>query len=91
MLGVIVAIAICVWFYRTAPRSGRPQVFWAISGAVVYFLAALLWSLIVTPEIKGAAMHNQNGFLVFLVRYAYIGFGLLAALIINFKLNKPID
>lgn len=89
MLGVIAAIAVSVWFYSTASRSGRAPVSWAISGAVVYFLAALLWSLIVTPGLKDAAIHNQSGILIFTVRYAYIGIGLVAAALVNAWLNKP--
>jgi len=72
MLGVIAAIAVCFWFYSTAARSGRSPISWAISGVVVYFLAALLWSLIITPAIKDAATHNQNSLLIFIVRYAYV-------------------
>lgn len=91
MLGVIAAIGVSVWFYSTASRSGRSPVSWAVSGAIVYFLAALLWSLTVTPGIKDAAIHNQNGVLVFIVRYAYIGMGLVAAAIVNAWLNKPTE
>ncbi len=91
MLGVMAAIAVCVWFYSTAARSGRTPVSWAISGVVVYFLAALLWSLIVTPTVKDAAIHNQNGLLIFIVRYAYIAVGMLAAAIVNIWLNKGSD
>ena len=88
MLGVIAASLVGVWFYGTAARSGRPPVSWGISGVVVYFLAALLWSLTVTPGIKDAAIHNPNGTLIFIVRYAYIGVGLAAAAVVNFWLNK---
>jgi hypothetical protein len=91
MLSVIAAITIGVWFYNTAERSGRPRVSWGISGVVVYFLAALLWSLIVTPGVKDAAIHNQSGFLIFVVQYAYIGFAMVMAGLVNFWLNKAAD
>lgn len=87
MISVIAAIAVGVWFYNTAARSGRSAISWGVSG-VVYFLAALLWSLIVTPGIKDAAMHNQSGWLIPIVRYAYIGVGMAAAAAINVWLNK---
>ena len=89
MLSVIAAILVGIWFFNTASRSGRPPVSWGISGLIVYFLAALLWTLIVTPSIKDAAIHNQSGVLIFITRYAYIGVGLASAAIINFWLNKP--
>lgn len=91
MLGVIAATLVGIWFYNTAARSGRPPVSWGVSGTVVYFLAALLWSLIVTPSIKDAAIHNQSGVLIFIVRYAYILIGLIAAAIVNIWLNKKAD
>ncbi|WAR44219.1 hypothetical protein [Methylomonas rapida] len=91
MLGVIAATLVGVWFYNTAPRSGRPAFSWAVSGVIVYFLAALLWSLIVTPGIKDAATHNQSGLLIFIVRYAYIGIGLIAAAIVNTWLNQSAE
>ncbi len=91
MLSVIAAALVGIWFYNTAPRSGRAPVSWGISGVVVYFLAALLWSLIVTPGIKDAAIHNQSGVLIFIVRYAYICIGLASAAIVNFWLNKAVD
>ncbi|MDD2760709.1 MAG: hypothetical protein PHH11_10510 [Methylomonas sp.] len=88
MLGIVAAILVAVWFFNTAQRSGRPPVSWALSGVVVYFLAALLWSLIVTPGIKDVATHTLSGVLIFIVRYAYIGIGLIAAAIVNIWLNK---
>ncbi|OAI10939.1 hypothetical protein A1359_15560 [Methylomonas lenta] len=89
MIGVIAATLVAIWFYSTAARSGRSAVSWGVSGVVVYFLTALLWSLIVTPVIKDAAIHNSSGLLIFIVRYAYISVGLVAAALVNFWLNKP--
>jgi hypothetical protein len=91
MLSSIAAALIGIWFYNSASRSGRSPVSWALAGIAVYFLAALLWTLLVTPGIKDAASHNQNGILVFIVRYVYIGAGALAALLVNGWLNKSTD
>ncbi len=91
MLGSIAAFLVGAWFYYAAPRSGKAPISWAISGVVVYFLAALLWTLLVTPSIKDAASHGQNGALIFVVRYAYIIFGAASAVLLNFLLNKPSD
>ncbi|OQW71770.1 MAG: hypothetical protein BVN35_15680 [Proteobacteria bacterium ST_bin11] len=88
MLGSVAAALIGIWFYNTASRSGRSAISWAVSGVVVYFLAALLWTLAVTPAILDAASHSQSAALIFIVRYAYIGFGVLMALLINSWLNK---
>lgn len=91
MLSFIAAVLIGIWFYHTASRSGRSPLSWAISGFVVYFLAGLLWSLIITPGVKYAANHSQSGLLVFIVQYAYIAFGLVCAAVINQWLNKASD
>lgn len=83
MLGSIAAALVGIWFYQTASRSGRPAVSWVVSGEMVYFLAALLWTLVVTPSFKDAASHNQNAVLIGIVRYAYIGFGVLISVLLN--------
>ena len=88
MLSSIVATLIAIWFFNTAPRSGRVPITWAISGVVVYFLAAWLWSLIVTPTIKEAAIHNPSGLLIVVLGYAYIAFAASCALVLNAWLNK---
>ena len=89
MFSAIAAALIGVWFYQTAPRSGRAPFSWAVSGVVLYFLMALLWSMAVTPAIKDAASHNQGGLLVLIVQYAYIVFGVSVAALINRWLNQP--
>ncbi|MGZ4959359.1 MAG: hypothetical protein ACXV7J_08905 [Methylomonas sp.] len=91
MLGSIAAFLVGAWFYYTAPRSGKSPVSWAVSGVVVYFLAALLWTLLVTPAVKDAASHGQSGLLIFIVRYAYVLFGAVSAILLNFVLNKSND
>ncbi|MEI8574801.1 hypothetical protein U737_15480 [Methylomonas sp. LW13] len=91
MLGSIAAALVGIWFYNTAARSSRPPISWAVSGVVVYFLAALLWTLAITPSVKDAASHSQSAALIFIVRYAYIGFGVLVAILLNSWLNKSTD
>lgn len=89
MISAIAAILIGVWFYNTAPRSGRAPFPWAVSGVILYFVMALLWSMGVTPSIKDAASHSQGGLMVWVVRYAYIVFGVSVAVALNQWLNKP--
>lgn len=91
MLSVIAAALVGYWYYNTASRSGRAPFSWCVSGVVVYFLAALLWSLIVTPGVKDAAIHNQSSLLIFIARYAYIGIALASAALVNVWLNKATD
>ncbi len=85
MIGSIVAILVAVWFYLSAKNTSRQPVSWAVAGLVVYFTVALAWTWLVTPPIKDAASHSQNGLLIFLTRYAYIVVGLLGAVVFNLK------
>ncbi len=88
MLSAIAAVLVAVWFYYSAPRSGRAPVSWAVSGLVIYALTALLWTLGVTPMVKDAAIHTQSGLWVFVTRYAYIIVAVLAAAVVNTWLNR---
>lgn len=85
MAGSIVAIAIAVWYYFTAQKTGRNPVSWAVAGMVLYFTVALAWTYFITPPIKDAASHSQSGVLIFLTRYAYILVGLACAVFYNLK------
>lgn len=85
MIGTIVAILLAVWFYFTAKQTGRDPVSWAIAGIVLYFTVALTWTTFVTPAIKDAASHSQNGLLIFLTRYAYIAVSSVCAILFNLK------
>jgi hypothetical protein len=89
MLSALAAAIIGIWFYLSAPRSQRPAVSWAISGVIIYFFAAMLWTLLITPSIKDTALHSQNSVLIFIVRYAYILFGIACCALANHFLNKP--
>ncbi|WP_305908957.1 hypothetical protein Q9L42_008055 [Methylomarinum sp. Ch1-1] len=85
MIGSVVAAFVAIWFYHTAKQTGRQPISWAVAGIVVYFMVALMWTNFVTPPIKDAASHSQNGFLIFLTRYAYIMVGLACAVFFNLK------
>ncbi len=85
MIGSVVAAFVAIWFYQTAKQAGRQPVSWAVAGIIVYFMVALTWSYFVTPPIKDAASHSQNGVLIFLTRYAYILVGLVCAVLFNLK------
>lgn len=88
MVGSIAALLIGIWFYLSASRSGRASVSWGISGVLVYFMAALLWTLLITPSVKDAATHGQSALLIFIARYAYVLFGVVCAAAVNAWLNK---
>lgn len=85
MLGSIVAVAVAVWFYYSAKQAGRQPISWALAGLLFFFIIELLWTNLVTPPIKDAAMHSKNPLLMFITRYAYIAVGLACAAFFNIK------
>ena len=88
IIGSVAAILIFVWFYNTAPRSGRNPLNWAIAGFVVYFIIALFWTYFINPSIKDAAMHSRNTALMYISRYAYIVLSLAGAVVFNLTVGK---
>jgi len=88
IIGSIAAIAIFVWFYNTAPNSGRNPLNWAIAGFVVYFIIALVWTYAINPGIKDAAMHSRNVMLMYISKYAYIVVATAGAIAFNLVLGK---
>ena len=88
IIGSVAAIFIFVWFYHTAPRSGRNSLNWAIAGVVVYFIIAVFWTFIINPGIKDAAMHSRNTFTMYIARYAYIVVSLAGAVFFNLTVGK---
>lgn len=88
IIGSVAAIAILVWFYHTAARSGRDPVNWAIAGFVVYFMTALLWTYAVNPDIKDAAMHTRSTSLMYVSKYAYIIVALVVSIVFNQVVGK---
>ena len=76
ILGTLIAFGIATWFFQTARADQQKPFSWAIVGIVIYFSCALFWTFFITPSIKEAALHSRSGFLIFLVRYAYIMFSM---------------
>ncbi len=88
IIGSLVAIGVLVWFYISAEKYGRNPVHWALAGFLVYFIVAMLWTFIINPGIKDAAMHERDTMLMWLARYAYIVVSLLCAVIFNLKVGN---
>jgi len=85
IIGSIAAILIMVWFYNTA--NGRNPLHWAMAGFLVYSIVSLLWTVVITPDIKDAAMHSRNTLLMWVARYAYIVVAVACAVIFNLKIG----
>ncbi|HLF98773.1 MAG TPA: hypothetical protein VI457_16660 [Methylococcaceae bacterium] len=51
VLGGLIAIAIAVWFYRTAETKGANPIQWAIAGVIFYYVPMGLWTWLVMPKM----------------------------------------
>lgn len=69
MIGGLIAVAIAIWFYRTALQLNDPKVFqWAINGVVAYYLVVFIWwFLVLRPASQ--TLHHQNQPLLIALHY----------------------
>lgn len=85
MAGSIAALLLAVWFYTGAQAKGKNPVQWAVVGVVIYFIAAALWTFLVTPPLRDSVEHNQSYILAFIVRYGYVAVGVMCSAWVKFK------
>ena len=88
MVGAIAAALIAIWFFKTAQRQGKPPLKWLFIGVMSYYLAAILWTFMVTPPLRDMVEHNQNILLAWFVRFAYVVVGVLSAVGVNKRILK---
>lgn len=85
MFGSIAAIVIAILFFKSAQEAGKDPLVWGVIGLVTYFIPAVMWTYIVTPDLRDSVEHNQSSLLAFIVRYAYIIVGSACALFVRYK------
>ncbi len=69
MIGGLIAVAIAIWFYRTAIDIHDPNPFkWAINGVVAYYVVVFLWWMLVLKPAS-ATLHHQNQALLIALHY----------------------
>jgi hypothetical protein len=85
MVGGIAAILIAIWFYRSALAAGKSPLPWVFVGFVSYYLPALLWTMLVTPDLRDMVEHSQSAVLAIVARFGYIVVGILCATLVRAK------
>lgn len=85
MSGAIAAIIITIWFYKSALATGKNPVTSAVLGLTVYFTAALIWTLAVTPGLRDTIAHEPSFLLGMVVRHAYAVVGFTCAAWVKHK------
>ncbi len=85
MVGSIAALFIAYWYYQCAVKQNLNPVKWVAIGVLVYFIPAVIWTVMVTPGLKDTVEHNQSVLLGLFVRFAYIAVGVGCAVWVNFK------
>ena len=79
MAGTLAAIIIVVWFYKSALASGKAPLPSALLGFVVYFVPAVVWTLVVTPGMRDAVEHSPSTLSALVVQYTYVIVGMACA------------
>lgn len=89
MLGGLIAVAIAVWFYRTAAAKGAGALQWGLVGIVTYYVPNFLWSLMVAKPIL-VTLHKQTAPMKYsLWGYSSVMIGLAVSLTVwYFVLSK---
>ncbi len=88
MVGAIAAALIAVWFFKTAQALGKNPLQWLFIGVMSYYIAAIMWTFMVTPPLRDMVEHNQNILLAWFVRFAYVVVGTLSAVWVNKRILK---
>ncbi len=79
IIGGLVAVAIAIWFYRTAIELNDPKPFvWAVNGVIAYYIVVFLWQFLVFKPAIPALHHQSPGFLT-LIHLAGTVIGALVA------------
>ncbi len=86
MIGGLIAVAIAIWFYRTAVKINDPNPYkWAINGVAAYYLVVFLWwFLLLKPASQ--SLHHQNQPLLIALHYGGTLLGILVAWFIHHRL-----
>lgn len=81
MIGGLIAVAIAIWFYRTALAINEPKpVLWVIYGVVAYYLIVGIWWFLVVKPMSGT-LHHYSPTVMFVV---HIAGNLLGVLVVWF-------
>jgi hypothetical protein len=92
MIGGLIAVALAIWFYRTALANGMPALQWGIAGVVVYYIPNFFWSLMVAKPVL-QNLHQQTA----PMKYSFWGYssvmvGLAVAVAVWYLLlNKKVE
>jgi len=82
MLGGVVAVAIAIWYYRSAEGRGLPAIPWGVAGLVAYYVPNFIWSLMVAKPWL-VRLHAQNApIMSSFVGHSSILVGVIAALLV---------
>ncbi|GAB6068393.1 hypothetical protein JCM13664_17120 [Methylothermus subterraneus] len=83
MIGGLVAVAIAIWFYRTAIQIHDPKPFlWVANSVVAYYVVVFLWWFLVIKPVS-ATFHHLSQFNVLILTVELAGYA-LAVLVVWF-------
>lgn len=79
MVGALVALAICYWFYRTADTLRLPHLPWIVAGALAFYASNYAFIYGLLRPLAGDRMKNHGLVGGFIIELSGAAIGLVAA------------
>lgn len=89
MPGTLAAIIITALFFKSALDSGKNPVHMGLAGFLTFFVPSLLWTFLITSDLKDTLQHDpSNTLLKLTANYAYVVVGSACSLWAWFRIFK---
>ncbi|NJD08387.1 MAG: hypothetical protein FIA97_18105 [Methylococcaceae bacterium] len=83
MVGALVALAICYWFYRSAESLKLPHLPWIIGGALAFYATNYAFIYGLLRPLAGERLRNHGYFGGFIIELSGALVGLAAAYLLR--------
>jgi cbb3-type cytochrome oxidase subunit 3 len=89
MIQIIAAIAVAVWFFRSANKIGKSGIRWAIIGVCAFILPDVPWAMFAYQAILPAVIKSDIGETGVIISALVIAlFGLLLGFVVAFWVHR---
>jgi predicted ATP-grasp superfamily ATP-dependent carboligase len=86
MVGGIVGILICIWFYRSAERIKLSNpIQWVIGSVIVYYGVKAIWTYVILKPLMGGSFSGHSMTAGLLIEFSGTLFGAVAAALLHYK------
>lgn len=86
MVGGIVGLLICVWFYRSADRIKLSNpIQWVVGAVIVYYGVKALWTYVILKPMLGGSFASHSMTAGILIEFSGTALGALGAVWLHYK------